>query len=234
MGEKSPISDSGIAGVARVNRLILHNYFRSSTSVRVRVALNLKGLDYEYVPYALLPNEHKSERFLALNPQGLVPALEIDDQAVLTQSIAIIEYLDEVHSEPPLMPKDALGRARVRSLSQIIGCDIHPVNNLRVLRYLSENLNADADAKTAWFTHWAEAGFVALETRLSREPETGTYCHGDTPTLADICLYAQVLNNKRFAVDPAPYPKIMDIFMACDALPEFQDARPENQADAVK
>ncbi len=114
-----------------------------------------------------------------------------------------------------------------------MGCDIHPVNNLRILRYIGDELGADADAKAAWFRHWAEAGFDALEARLNREPETGIFCHGDMPTLADICLYAQVLNNQRFSVDPEPYPKIMDIFMACDALPAFQDARPENQIDAV-
>ncbi len=213
--------------------LILHNYFRSSTSVRVRIALNLKGLDYDYVPYALLPDEHKSETYLALNPQGLVPALEITDQAVLTQSMAIIEYLDEAHPDPALMPPDALGRARVRSLAQIIGCDIHPVNNLRILRYITDEFGADADAKKAWFTRWATEGFSALEHRLSSEPETGEFCHGDTRTLADICLYAQVLNNKRFDVDPEPYPTIMKIFTHCDALAAFQDARPENQMDAV-
>ena len=213
--------------------LILHNYFRSSTSVRVRIALNIKGLTYDYVPYALLPNDHKSETYLKLNPQGLVPALEIKDQAVLTQSMAIIEYLDEAHPEPSLMPSGALGRARVRSLAQMVGCDIHPVNNLRVLRYIADEFGADADAKKAWFTNWTTEGFAALEARLSLEPETGEFCHGDMPSLADICLYAQVLNNKRFDVDTDPYPTIMRIFTHCDALPEFQDARPEHQMDAV-
>ena len=213
--------------------LILHNYFRSSTSVRVRIALNLKELDYDYVPYALLPDEHKSETFLKLNPQGLVPALEIKDQTVLTQSMAIIEYLDEAYPDPALMPSDPIGRARVRSLSQIVGCDIHPVNNLRILRYITNQFDADADAKKAWFTNWASEGFAALETRLAGESETGAFCHGDLPSLADICLYAQVLNNKRFNVDTDPYPTINHIFANCDALPEFQDARPEHQIDAV-
>lgn len=213
--------------------LVLHNYFRSSTSVRVRIALNLKGLDYDYVPYALLPNEHKSQSFLTLNPQGLVPALEVDGRTALTQSLAIIEYLDEAYPKTPLLPKDPLGRARVRSLAQIIGCDIHPVNNLRILRYIAEEFGADAEAKKAWFTRWASEGFAALEARLSTETQTSAFCHGDTPGLADICLYAQVLNNKRFDVDPSPYPTIMDIFTHCDALPAFQDARPENQIDAV-
>ncbi len=213
--------------------LILHNYFRSSTSVRVRIALNIKGLAYDYVPYALLPDEHKSETYLKLNPQGLVPALEIKDQTVLTQSMAIIEYLDEASPEPALMPSDPLGRARVRSLAQIIGCDIHPVNNLRILRYISGEFGADAEAKKAWFTNWATEGFAALEARLSNETETGEFCHGDVPGLADICLYAQVLNNQRFDVDIEPYPTIAHIFTHCDALPEFQDARPEHQVDAV-
>ncbi len=215
-----------------MSKLNLHNYFRSSTSVRVRIALNLKGLDYEYIPYALLPDEHKSETYLKLNPQGLVPALEIEELAVLTQSMAIIEYLEDAYPEPAIMPPDALGKARVRSLAQIVGCDIHPVNNLRILRYIADEFGADADAKKAWFTRWASEGFAALEARLSTEPETADYCHGSAPSLADICLYAQVLNNKRFEVDPAPYPTIMRIFAQCDALPAFQDAKPENQPDA--
>lgn len=216
--------------------LILHNYFRSSTSVRVRIALNLKNLPYEYAAYALLPDEHKSEAYLALNPQGLVPALEIkgENPAVITQSMAIIEYLDEAYPEPALMPTIPIGRARVRSLAQIIGCDIHPLNNLRVLRHIEENFGADAEAKTAWFRKWARDGFTALETRLSTEPETGVFCHGDKPGLADICLYAQVLNNERFDVGTENYPTIMCIFRACDALPAFQDAKPMNQPDAKK
>lgn len=213
-------------------KLSLHNYFRSSTSVRVRIALNLKGLDYDYVPYALLPDEHKSETYLKLNPQGLVPALEVGDAAVLTQSMAIIEYLEDAYPEPAIMPPDALGKARVRSLAQIVGCDIHPVNNLRILRYIADEFGAGGDGKKAWFTRWAVEGFAALETRLASEPETAEFCHGNTPSLADICLYAQVLNNKRFEVNPDPYPTIMRIFASCDALPAFQDARPEHQPDA--
>lgn len=216
-----------------MRELILHNYFRSSTSIRVRAALNLKDLDYTYVPYALLPNEHKSEAFLRLNPQGLVPALEIDSQEVVTQSLAIIEYLDEAYPEHPLLPATPLARARVRSLAQIIACDIHPLNNLRVLRYIADEFGADADAKKAWFRNWAAEGFAALETRLQTEAQTGDFCHGNTPGMADICLYAQVLNNGRFDVDPAPFPKIMDIFARCDDIPAFQNARPEHQIDAV-
>jgi len=217
-----------------MNDLILHNYFRSSTSVRVRIALNLKNLAYEYAAYALLPDEHKSEAYLALNPQGLVPALEITGKTptLITQSMAIIEYLDETYPEPALMPADRLGRARVRSLSQIIGCDIHPLNNLRVLRHIEDRFGADANAKAAWFREWASKGFTALEARLCSEPDTDAFCHGNTPGLADICLYAQVLNNERFDIDTESYSTIMRIFRACDALPAFQDARPMNQPDA--
>lgn len=211
---------------------ILHNYFRSSTSVRVRVALNLKGLDYEYQAYALLPNAHKSEAYLRLNPQGLVPALEISDTAVLSQSLAIIEYLDETRPEPPLLPQDPLGRARVRALSQIIGCDIHPLNNLRVLRKLKSDFKADQDAVTDWFTHWVHEGFSALEHRL-QEPETGKFCHGNTAGMADICLFAQVLNNTRFDIDMSAYPIIMRIYNMCLDIDAFVRAMPAHQPDAI-
>ncbi|PHR59303.1 MAG: maleylacetoacetate isomerase [Robiginitomaculum sp.] len=210
----------------------LHNYFRSSTSIRVRVALNLKGLDYNYQAYALLPNEHKSEAYLRLNPQGLVPALEIKDTAVLSQSLAIIEYLDEVHPEPSLLPSDALGRARVRALAQIIGCDIHPLNNLRILRKLKADFDADQKTVNAWFAQWVEEGFTALEQRLA-EPETGQFCHGDAPSLADICVFAQVLNNARFNIDMTPFPKINAIHARCLKIDAFIRAMPDKQPDAV-
>lgn len=210
----------------------LHNYFRSSTSIRVRVALNLKGLDYKYQAYALLPNEHKSKAYLRLNPQGLVPALEIKDTAVLSQSLAIIEYLDEVHPEPSLLPSDALGRARVRALAQIIGCDIHPLNNLRILRKLKADFDADQETINAWFAQWVEEGFTALEQRLT-EPETGQFCHGDTPSLADICVFAQVLNNARFHIDMTPFPKINAIYARCLKIDAFIRAMPDKQPDAV-
>ena len=210
---------------------ILHNYFNSTTSVRVRIALAMKGLDYEYKGYALLPNEHKSEAYLKLNPQGLVPALEVGG-AVLTQSMAILEYLDEVHPAPALLPNDALGRARVRSLSQIIGVDIHPINNLRVLRYLESVYGKSAEGKKEWFHEWAHAGMAALEARLSSEPQTGRFCHGDSPGVADICLYAQMFNNFRFGMDMSAYPTIMRIHGECDKLPAFQAGAPKNQPDA--
>ncbi len=211
---------------------ILHNYFNSTTSVRVRIALAMKGLDYEYKGYALLPNEHKSEAYLKLNPQGLVPALEISGEAVLTQSMAILEYLDEVHPAPALLPSDALGRARVRSLCQIIGVDIHPINNLRVLRYLESEFSADADGKKQWFHEWAHTGMAALEMRLASESQTGKFCHDDTPSMADICLYAQMFNNTRFGMNMDAYPTIMRIHAECGKLPAFQAGAPKNQPDA--
>lgn len=213
-------------------KFTLHNYFRSTTSLRVRVALNIKGLDYDYVSYALLKKDHKTAAYLKLNPQGLVPALEIGGQAVLTQSMAILEYLDEVHPVPPLLPKDALGRARVRSLAGIIAVDIHPINNLRILKYLDNEFGTDANAKKAWFHEWAHGGMKVLETRLTHEPETGKFCHGDTPTIADICLYAQMFNNERFDMDMNAYPTIMRIYHLCGQMKAFVDAAPLNQPDA--
>ena len=212
--------------------LTLHNYFRSSTSVRVRAALNLKGLAYDYVPLSLLKGEQASAEHLALNPSGLVPTLVTPNGAV-PQSMAILELLDELHPEPPLLPSDPMGRARVRSLAQIMAADIHPVNNLRILQYLETEFGVDAAGKAAWFRKWASAGMQALETRLAAEPETGTFCHGDTVGLADLCLYAQVLNNARFEVDMTPYPTIQRIHAACMAVPALEQAAPANQPDAV-
>jgi maleylpyruvate isomerase len=212
--------------------LVLHNYFRSSASVRLRSALNLKGLTYDYVSYHLRKGEHRAEAYLAINAQGMVPALTLEDGSVLTQSLAIIEYLDEIHPEPALLPHDVKGRARVRALAYAIACDVHPVNNLRVLNYLKSHFEAD-DATTAeWFRHWVMEAFGPLETMLSGHPDTGRFCHGETPGLADICLHAQVINNKRFDLDMAPYPTIQQIFDACAALPAFAAAAPENQPDA--
>ena len=212
--------------------LVLHNYFRSSTSVRVRAALNLKGLDYDYVPLALLKGEHASAGHLALNPSGLVPTL-VTPQGPLPQSLAILEWLDEVHPEPPLLPADAWGRARVRSLAHIVALDIHPVNNLRILQHLEAEYGVDAAGKAAWFRKWASAGVAALETRLAAEPETGAFCHGDTVGLADLCLYAQVINNARFEVDMSGCPTIMRIHANCMAIPALERAIPANQVDAV-
>ncbi|MCR8825506.1 maleylacetoacetate isomerase [Pseudosulfitobacter koreensis] len=212
--------------------LVLHNYFRSSTSTRVRAALNLKGLEYENVSHALLKDEHRSAEHLALNPQGLVPTL-VTDHGPLPQSLAIIEWLDEVHPQPPLLPADAWGRARVRSLAHIIALDVHPVNNLRILKHLETEYGVDADGKAAWFRKWAADGMASLEARLSSEPETGTFCHGEAPGLADLCLFAQVLNNERFGVGLDACPTIARIHAACMALPAFERAAPANQPDAV-
>lgn len=210
--------------------LKLHNYFRSSTSTRLRAALKVKGLDYEYLSYALLKGENRSADYLAKNPAGLVPSLELDDGTVLTQSLAIIEWLEEMHPEPALLPADPVGRARVRSLSYMIACEVHPLNNLRVLQHVESQFGGD---KAAWFRHWVGVTFAALEAALAGSADTGRYCHGDSPTMADLCLYAQVWNNKRFEVDMAPYPTVTRIFEALDALPEFVAAAPPNQPDAV-
>ncbi|MBV6657412.1 MAG: maleylacetoacetate isomerase [Devosiaceae bacterium] len=211
--------------------LHLHGFFRSSTSFRVRVALNLKGLAYDQSTYVLRMGEQRGDAYLSINPQGLVPTLD-SPQGPISQSLAIIEWLDETYQKPALLPEDAWGRARVRSLAHMVALDVHPINNLRVLFYIRDEFGADDDAQATWFKHWANLAFEALETRLAKEPETGVFCQGDTVTLADICLAGQVVNNRRFGVDLAPYPTIQRIFNACMALPEFQDAMPDNQPDA--
>lgn len=215
-----------------MTNLILHNFFRSSASVRLRVALNLKGLLFDHVAYHLRKGEHRSPDYLAINPQGLVPALELPGRIFLTQSMAIIEYLDEAHPRPSLLPENPLDRARVRALSQAIGCDIHPVNNLRVLNYLRANFGAGDDAVNSWFRHWVAETFGPLELMLAGDRRTGRFCHGDAPGMADIFLYAQMLNNTRFGVDMKPYPTIQRIRDACAALSEFQAAAPDKQPDA--
>jgi maleylacetoacetate isomerase len=210
----------------------LYSFHRSSAAFRVRIALNLKGLAYEQQPVHLRKNEQQREDYLRRNPQGLVPTLE-DGAEVLTESLAIIEYLDETHPAPPLLPKDAAGRARVRSLAQQIACDIHPIDNLRVLRYLANPLGHDEKAVEAWFNHWIRLGFVGIERMLAADGKTGAYCHGDTPGLADICLVPQVFNAERYpSFDLKPYPTIMRIFAACMKLDAFERARPEKQPDA--
>lgn len=211
---------------------VLHNFFRSSTSTRLRVALNLKGLPYDYRAYALRTGAHRAPEYLRKNPQGLVPALELENGTTLTQSLAIIEYLDEQHPNPPLLPADPLGRARVRALSYMIACEIHPLNNLRVLQRLSEQFGADEAAQKTWFTHWVETTFDALEVAL-QAPETGPFCHGAKPGLADICLYAQVWNNSRFGIPLERWPTIARIFGALEGIPEFAAAAPPNQPDAA-
>jgi len=213
--------------------MILHNYFRSSASYRVRIALNLKRLPFDYRAVHLNRGggEQLQPAFLALNPQALVPVLE-HDGAFLQQSLAIIEYLEEVHPSPPLLPPDALGRARVRSLALMVACEMHPLNNLRVLNYLSGTLGVTAEAKSSWYRHWVELGFGALEAELARSPHTGAFCHGDAPTLADCCLVPQLFNARRFECDLTPYPTLLAVEKRCVELAAFRDAAPDRQPDA--
>ncbi len=213
--------------------LKLYSYFRSSAAFRVRIALALKGLPFEYVPVHLLKDggQQLSEQYRALNANALVPTL-LDDDHALSQSMAIVEYLDETHPEPALLPGTALDRAYVRALAQSIACEIHPLNNLRVLYYLMHTLGVSEEAKDAWYRHWIEIGFDGLEATLTREGKAGRFCFGDTPTLADICLVPQVFNAQRFQVGLEPYPTIVRIFDACMELPAFQQAAPKAQPDA--
>ncbi|MCE8010335.1 maleylacetoacetate isomerase [Billgrantia desiderata] len=210
----------------------LYGYFRSSAAYRVRIALNLKGLAYEQVAVNLVKGEQRAEENLARNPQGLVPVLETDDGTRLTQSLAICEYLEERHPEPALLPADLAGRARVRSLAQLVACEIHPLNNLKVLKYLVHELKLDEAAKLAWYRHWIAEGFTALEARLAGEAATGAFCHGDSPSLADVCLVPQVFNAERFECDLSAYPTIRRIAERCRAMEAFAKAAPGAQPDA--
>jgi maleylpyruvate isomerase len=209
--------------------MILHGHSLSSASYRVRIALALKGLQVTTVRLDLRAGEQRLEEFLQINSQGFVPALTLDSGAVLTQSVAIIEYLDEIHPNPPLLPQAPLARARVRALTQAITCDVHPLNNLRVLQYLEHELQHDKTTRETWYRHWVQRGFDALEQRLAGDAATGRFCHGDAPTMADVCLVPQVANARRFAVDLTPYPRIVAIDAACRDLPAFQAAAPERQ-----
>jgi maleylacetoacetate isomerase/maleylpyruvate isomerase len=208
----------------------LYNYFRSSASFRVRIALELKGLPYEYLPVHLVKGEHKQEGYATVNASGLVPTLITDAGEHLGQSLAIIEYLDETHPTPPLLPADPVGRAQVRALAQLIACEIHPLNNLRVLKYLVRDLKVDEEAKNTWYRHWVREGLLAFERELARLPR-GTYCWGDTPTLADCCLVPQVFNGKRFNTDFSGLDRTMAAFDACMQHPAFQKAQPSSCPD---
>ena len=212
--------------------LVLHTYFRSSAAYRVRIALELKGLAYQPVPVHLVRDGGKqhSPAFAALNPAELVPVL-VDGDVTLTQSLPIIEYLDELHPTPPLLPVDAAGRARVRAIAQTIACEIHPLNNLRVMQHLETTLGVAVEARRAWYAHWIALGFKTVEAMLQQS--NGVYCHGDTPTLADCCLVPQLYNAERFHVALDAYPLIRRIGEACRQLPAFQRAAPEMQADAA-
>ena len=210
----------------------LYNYFRSSAAYRVRIALQLKGLPFEYVPVHLVKGEQHADAYRALNRQELVPTL-VDGTTVITQSLAIIEYLDELHPSPPLLPPTPAARARVRAIALAIACDIHPLNNLRVLRYLTRTLGVAEEVKDAWYRHWIEIGFAALETRLVSDAATGTFCHGDAPGLADICLVPQLANARRSNIALDPYPTLTRIDAACRALDAFARAAPDRQPDTA-
>lgn len=212
---------------------ILHNYFRSSSSYRVRIALNLKGLPYEYVAVHLnrAGGEQFRPEFTAINTQGLVPVLS-ENGINLSQSLAILEYIEEKYPEPALLPKSIEDRAHVRQLALSIACEIHPLNNLRVLKFITGGMGLSEDAKTAWITHWTELGLSALEQELSHSPRRGRFCAGDAPSLADCCLVPQMFNAHRFGINLTPYPTLLSINDACQELPAFQHAHPSRQPDA--
>jgi maleylpyruvate isomerase len=212
----------------------LYNYFRSSASFRVRIALQIKGLTYDYMPVHLVKGEHKAADYAARIGDALVPTLVTDDGAALAQSMAIIEYLDELHPTPVLLPATPLARARVRGLAQMVACEIHPINNLRVLKYLVHELKVTEDAKNAWYQHWVRTGLEAFERQLALLGQEraaqglppSVLCWGDTPTLADCCLVPQIFNGQRFNVDLSGLPLTMGAFAACMELPAFQNAQP--------
>ncbi len=207
----------------------LYNYYRSSASYRVRIALALKGLDYDYKPVHLAKNEQFSESYAAVSASRLVPMLR-DGPLTLTQSMAIIEYLEEVYPQPPLLPSAPAERARVRALALDIACEIHPLNNLRVLRYLVRDLKISEDDKNRWYRHWVESGLEVVERQLAAQPSI--YCHGETPTLADCTLVPQIHNAQRFECRLDHVPQVMRVFEACMKLPAFEQTRPENCPDA--
>lgn len=210
----------------------LHGYFRSSAAYRVRIALALKGLDFEYLPVHLRLNEQLAPEYSQRAANRLVPLLEVEDEA-LSQSLAIIEYLDETHPEPPLLPRDPLGRARVRALAYDVACEIHPLNNLRVLRYLVHDLNLTDEDKLRWYRHWVESGLATVERRLVAGP-AGQFCHGDTPSLADLTLVPQVINAQRPGMECRTdhVPNVMCVFHHCMTLPAFADTQPSRCPDA--
>jgi maleylacetoacetate isomerase len=213
----------------------LYTYFRSSAAFRVRIALNLKGLPYDPVFVHLPRGEHRKPEYAAVDPQGLVPTLVDESGRALSQSLAIIEYLDETHPRPRLLPEDARGRARVRSLSLLVACEIHPLNNLRTLQHLRRALGQNEEQINAWYRHWIADGLAKLEADLNRGDGGGgggRFCYGDAPTMADCCLVPQIFNAKRYDSDLAPYPALMRIFDACMTLEAFDRAQPSKQPDA--
>ena len=213
--------------------MTLYGYFRSSTSYRTRIAMNLKGLDYDYIAINLAQDEQLKNEFKLLNPQGLVPVLQADD-LLLSQSPAILEWLEDVYPEHALLPKDAVGRMKVRAISAMIGCDIHPLNNRRILQYLRNELSVDEEDVIEWCNRWITEGFAALEKILAKDKTRGKFCYGDNPTLADCYLIPQVASARRFKVDLSAYPNIIDIDAHCRTLKAFADAEPMQQPDAPK
>ena len=211
----------------------LYGYFRSSTSYRTRIALNLKELDYDYIAVNLAQDEQLKDDFQSINPQGLVPVLQVDDLSCY-QSPAILEWLEEVYPDQPLLPKDATGRMHVRALSALIGCDMHPINNRRILQYLRNELTVDEDKVMAWCNRWMSEGFAALEKRLAADKNRGKFCYGDRPTFADCYLIPQISSARRFKVDLSLYPNILEIDTHCRTLKAFADADPMMQPDAPK
>ena len=211
--------------------MILYGYWRSSAAYRVRIALNLKGLAVEDEFVHLQKFDQRDDAYLALNPQGLVPTL-VDGNVHLSQSMAIIEYLDERHPEPALLPDDLTGRARVRQLAQVVACDIHPINNLKVLNYLTQELGVSDDDRLKWYRHWVHQSFRGLEVLVSNSPAMSKLCHGNQPTLADLCLVPQLYNARRFEVDLSAYPNLVRIDETCRAMDAFANAAPERQPDA--
>lgn len=210
----------------------LIGYFRSSAAYRVRIALNLKGVAVEHASRHLRKGEQRAPDYVAINPQKLVPALVLDSGEVLTQSLAILEYLEETHPQPPMLPRDPVGRARVRALALIPTADIHPIQNLRVMGYLREKFGQTEESAFGWSRHWIETGFDAYEASIANDPRTGAFSHGDSPTMADLCLIPQVFNAARFKVDMKRYPTIQRIYDSCMRLPAFDAAQPSKQPDA--
>jgi maleylpyruvate isomerase len=229
MGRYCAFADYTIRAAVRSLEIhvILYGYSLSSASYRVRIALALKGLPVIDQPKQLRDGEQRREDYLQINPQGLVPALTLDDGQVLTQSMAIIEFLDEIYPQPALLPAQPLARARVRALTQAIACDVHPLNNLRVLQYLENVLGLDKAARDTWYRHWIQVGFDALERTLNRDSATGRFCHGDAPSMADVFLVPQVANARRLALDLEKYPRIVAIDALCRELPAFSSTAPQ-------
>jgi maleylacetoacetate isomerase len=212
--------------------LTLHGFFRSSAAFRVRIALNLKGLPHEQVSVNLFAGAQHEPAYRAINPQGIVPSL-VDGDAVLNQSLAILEYLEERFPQPPLLPTDAAARARVRAMALNVACEIHPLASLKPQSYLEREFGASQAQRDDWARYWMGRGFEAFEARLAGHPQTGSFCHGDTPTFADLCLVPQMFNARLLQLDLSPYPTMVRIEQSCLALPAFEQALPANQPDAV-